>query len=74
VAGRGRLGWVPEARDAWRKSSFSGNESACVEVALGREQIRARDSKDRAGPMLVFSPPAWSEFVAALVCGELERS
>lgn len=61
-----------ELCDAWRKSSFSGNETECVEVDLGGERVRARDSKDRTGAVLVFSPSAWSDFIAALRCGELE--
>lgn len=63
---------MPELRDAWRKSSFCGNETECVEVAVGGERVRARDSKDRAGAMLVFSRSAWTEFITALTCGELE--
>ncbi|WP_237404584.1 DUF397 domain-containing protein [Actinacidiphila reveromycinica] len=55
----------------WRKSSFSGNEYECVEVALQTDQVRARDSKDRTGPQLVFGAQAWREFVAAVVTGQL---
>lgn len=65
---------MPEARDAWRKSSFCGNENECVEVALGGGRVRARDSKDRAGAELAFSPVAWRAFIAAVACGELEAS
>lgn len=66
---------MPEARDAWRKSSFCGNENECVEVALGGgDLVRARDSKDPAGAELAFSPAAWGAFVTAVVCGELEAS
>lgn len=65
---------MPEAREAWRKSSFCGNETECVEVALGGGRVKARDSTDRAGAELAFSPAAWRAFIAAVVCGELEVS
>jgi len=46
---------------AWRTSSFSGSEANCVEVAA-RDGVLVRDTKDRAGPVLVFSPAAWRAF------------
>ena len=39
----------------WRKSSASG-ANGCVEVAFVEGQVAVRDSKDRAGPVLVFDP------------------
>lgn len=65
---------MPLARDAWHKSSFSGNEYECVEVALRQGQVLARDSKDRTGPVLAFPAAAWSEFLTALTAGELDAS
>jgi len=52
----------------WRKSSYSGNGGAtCVEVARNLPGIVAvRDSKDRAGPALTFTPAAWTAFTAAV--------
>ncbi len=48
----------------WFKSSYSGNEGgACVEVAESAEWVLVRDSKDKAGPRLTFSPAAWEAFV-----------
>lgn len=35
----------------WRKSSFSGNQGNCVELAHTRTAIR--DSKNPAGPVLL---------------------
>ncbi|MEH1057149.1 DUF397 domain-containing protein [Micromonospora sp. CPCC 206171] len=51
----------------WRKSTRSGdNGGNCVEVADNLPGIVAvRDSKDRAGAVLTFTPSAWSTFVAA---------
>jgi hypothetical protein len=47
---------------SWRKSSYSGNGGGnCVEV--GRvDRVLVRDTKDRAGPVLRFSPAAWRRF------------
>ncbi|MDG4831782.1 DUF397 domain-containing protein [Solwaraspora sp. WMMD1047] len=52
----------------WRKSSRSGgNGGDCVEVADGlADLIGVRDSKDPTGPVLVFTPAAWSTFVTDL--------
>ncbi|MDG4804616.1 DUF397 domain-containing protein [Micromonospora sp. WMMD980] len=48
----------------WRKSSYSGNEGACVEVADNLPGlVRVRDSKDIAGPALAFAPARWASFV-----------
>ncbi|MET8062246.1 DUF397 domain-containing protein [Micromonospora sp. NPDC005313] len=49
----------------WRKSSHSGDEGACVEVASLTGAVAVRDSKDPAGPVLVFAPHAWAAFTAA---------
>jgi hypothetical protein len=55
---------------SWRKSSYSGNGGAtCVEVGQSRNAIAIRDTTDRIGPRLVFSPAAWLQLVA-----ELKRS
>ncbi|MFC9330555.1 DUF397 domain-containing protein [Kitasatospora sp. NPDC057015] len=48
----------------WFKSSHSSNEGGeCVEVALTTATVHVRDSKDRGGPRLGFSPDAWTAFV-----------
>ncbi|MGH3717363.1 MAG: DUF397 domain-containing protein [Pseudonocardiaceae bacterium] len=48
---------------AWRTSSRSNGEFACVEVAVVPSRVGVRDSKDRSGPALVFPPSAWRVFV-----------
>ena len=50
----------------WGKSTRSGGEGNCVEVAGLPGVISVRDSKDQAGPVLAFSDDAWRSFVADL--------
>jgi hypothetical protein len=60
---------------AWRKSTRSGNYSdACVEVAFAGGAVAMRDSKDRSGPVLVFTPAEWQAFVAGTKDGEFDLS
>jgi hypothetical protein len=55
-----------EVAVAWRKSSYSDDQGgACVEVATCPENtVHVRDSKDRSGPQLTFTPAAWAEFIS----------
>lgn len=48
----------------WRKSSFSGNENACVELAVGLTTTGIRDSKDPEGPALTFAAKPFRAFLA----------
>lgn len=49
----------------WRKSTHSDSQgSACVEVATCPHTVHVRDSKDKTGPTLSFTPEAWTAFVA----------
>ncbi len=47
----------------WRKSTFSSYTSECVEVGDG---VRVRDTADRGGPVLAFTPEAWHCFLASI--------
>jgi hypothetical protein len=58
----------------WFKSSHSGTQADCVEVAfLNEGQVGVRDSKNPAGPALVFEPRAWDVFTASVIAGEPDR-
>ncbi|MEV7004885.1 DUF397 domain-containing protein [Streptosporangium sp. NPDC051022] len=58
----------------WRKSSLSGTGNDCVEVATNLPGLVAvRDSKDPSGPALTFTPIAWSNFLAGIRHGDLQR-
>ena len=61
------------SRATWTKSSFSGNNNGCVEVACLADQVFVRDSKlGESSPVLAFSPHEWSCFVAGVRAGELQ--
>jgi hypothetical protein len=59
----------PDTREEWRTSSFSDGGS-CVEVSLGREIVRVRDSKNRFLPCLRFAGAEWESFLAGVAAGE----
>jgi hypothetical protein len=57
----------------WFKSSFSDPDgNACVEVAVTEDGVRVRDSKDRSGPVLAFTPEEWRAFTAGAAVGEFD--
>ncbi|UGT62047.1 DUF397 domain-containing protein [Nocardia asteroides] len=57
----------------WFKSSFSGGNNECVEVAhLRGGLVGVRDSKNTAGPALVFAPGEWAAFTAGVRGGEFD--
>jgi Domain of unknown function (DUF397) len=56
---------------SWRKSARSG-VNGCVEVALDGGQVAVRDSKDRQGPVLMFTAHEWEAFLGGARDGEFE--
>jgi Domain of unknown function (DUF397) len=55
----------------WRKSSFSGANNNCVEIADNLPGIVAiRDSKNPDSPALTVTPAHWAAFTAAVKVGE----
>ncbi|WP_431042671.1 DUF397 domain-containing protein [Streptomyces sp. P1-3] len=57
----------------WMKSSYSGGNGACVEVASPAPvTVAVRDSKDPQGPALGFAPESWSAFVADVSRGAFD--
>ena len=50
----------------WRKSGHSASNPHCVEVAVTTDRIGVRDTKDRPGGMLAFSPQRWRDFLGTL--------
>ncbi|MFC4035731.1 DUF397 domain-containing protein [Streptomyces polygonati] len=56
----------------WVKSSYSGNNGDCVEVAELPTGGRAvRDSKNPGGPALTFTVEEWNAFAADVAGGGL---
>ncbi|BDD70752.1 hypothetical protein GCM10023177_23610 [Streptomyces violaceoruber] len=60
---------VPGVR--WLRSSYSTGANNCVETARppagpGAGLLAVRDSKNPAGPALLFSPGSWTAFTARL--------
>jgi len=49
--------------ERWRKSTRSGGNGACVEVRQVDRVVQVRDSKDRSGPVLSFTPTEWAAFL-----------
>jgi hypothetical protein len=43
----------------WRKSSASGGDGACVEVAKSGPSMLVRDSQNQSGAILQFTQTQW---------------
>lgn len=50
----------------WRTSSYSRNQTACVEVADFTGNHGVRDSKNLGRPAIFFDTEEWSAFVEAV--------
>ncbi|HEY8374658.1 MAG TPA: DUF397 domain-containing protein [Pseudonocardiaceae bacterium] len=56
----------------WRKSSYSAQESNCVEVAPSTSGAAVRDSKNPAGGYFTVDRPQWTAFIGAVKAGRLD--
>ena len=50
----------------WRKASYSNGSGACAEVGQALEGVAVRDTKDRDGAMLRFTPKVWRAFATKI--------
>jgi hypothetical protein len=62
---------VDLSRAAFRKSARSG-VNGCVEVGLVDDKVAVRDSKNRQGPVLMFTALEWEAFLGGARDGEFE--
>ncbi|KAA2258814.1 DUF397 domain-containing protein [Solihabitans fulvus] len=58
---------------SWKKSSKSGSTSECVEVARLKTVGALRDSKNPAGPVLVFPLAQLGRFLAGARAGQFQH-
>ena len=60
---------------SWIKSSYSGSEANCVEVTASPdgEHVFVRNTRDRSGGVLDFTPAEWDAFLAGARDGEFNR-
>ncbi|ORT58145.1 DUF397 domain-containing protein [Streptomyces sp. CB03238] len=62
---------IDPATLAWRKSSFTGNNGQCVELApLPGGGVAIRDSKNPEGPHLCYTAGEWAAFAQGWEAGE----
>jgi hypothetical protein len=57
------------SRALWRKSTYSGGNGDCVEVADIGRTVAVRDSKDPDGGVLRFGPDEWKTFLEGIRTG-----
>jgi hypothetical protein len=56
----------------WFKSTKSGGNDSCVEVAMVGDAIAVRDSKNPTGPALIYTSDEWTAFLAGVKDGEFD--
>ncbi|HUI61087.1 MAG TPA: DUF397 domain-containing protein [Steroidobacteraceae bacterium] len=58
----------------WIKSSYSGPQGNCVEIArLADGAVAVRNSRQQDGPALVFTAAEWDAFLSGAMDGEFGR-
>lgn len=50
----------------WRKSTYSGQQSDCVEVAPSSQEVQVRDTKARSAGHLTVPADSWKAFLITL--------
>jgi hypothetical protein len=55
----------------WTTSSFCDSAS-CVEVARTADSVLVRNSVDKSGPIVQFTPHEWAVFIEGAKSGEFD--
>ena len=70
----GDLTGGPDSDLYWVKSSLSFSNGNCVEIAgLPGGGVGVRNSRDRGGPVLRFTPGEWRAFLGGVRNGEFDK-
>jgi hypothetical protein len=64
---------VSDAVNRWRKSSYSGSNGACVEVADLGENVAVRNSNQPDAGTLTFTTPVMRAFIDTCKSGQLDQ-
>lgn len=56
----------------WKKSTRSGGNGSCVEVAITDEGVAVRDTKDRTKAPHIYTHDEWDAFVGGVKDGEFD--
>ncbi|APU18747.1 DUF397 domain-containing protein [Actinoalloteichus sp. GBA129-24] len=56
---------------AWRTSSYTANQTSCIEIARSPALVGIRDTKDRHGGTLHVDPATFGSFVASIKADRL---
>lgn len=56
----------------WRKATYSGNQTACVEVGRTEDGAAVRDTKDRDAGYFTADRQQWGNFLAAVKAGRFQ--
>ncbi|MHA6801976.1 DUF397 domain-containing protein [Salinifilum ghardaiensis] len=59
--------------ESWRKSTYSQQQTSCVEVGRIVGGAAVRDTKDRGAGYITVGTAQWSNFLASLKSGTFDR-
>ncbi len=65
--------WAAGLKDEdFQVSGWCGNRPKCVEVAVMRDGVAVRDTKDPGKAALVFTPDEWDAFTKGVKSGQFD--